>query len=212
MHIEQRQSWVGLLNVVLSLVLVVGGCLTLLVVTLFFYAVLFRHYIPHPYELPISVTIPDEIISVASARNSAQYLVLARWKVNLLAVESKSPGFFTLQLSWILLQPGITLVIVWMIRRIVVAVRAGEPFQKEAFKRLRVIGWLVIIAAAGRTLEDYLAGFFAMHQYTLSHGRIELSFDFMALFWGVAVGLMILVLAEVFRYGYSIQQETELTV
>ncbi len=208
----QKQSWVRLLNVVLSLAVAIGGLFTVVMVIIFFFAVLFSHSILHPYELPLSVTIPDETLSVASTRGGTEYLTLARWKVNLLAVESKSPGFFALQLGWILLQPGITVVIVWMVRKIVVAVQAGTPFQKEAFKRLRTIGWLVIVAAVGRALEDYLAGIFARSHYALSRGRLELSFDFMGLFWGAAVGLMILVLAEVFRYGYGIQQEHDLTV
>ncbi len=208
----RKDALTRLLNLTLSLILGIGGLFSLVIVVIFFYAFLFSHSIPHAYELPLSVLIPEQVLSAASTRGGTEYLTLARWKVNLLAVERDSPGFFALQLGWIVFQPGITLWIVWLVRKIVVSVQAGTPFNKEAFRRLKTIGWAIILAAAGRTGEDYLAGVFARSHYSLSAGSIGLSFDYMSLFWGGAVGLLILVLAEVFQYGYGIQQDTELTV
>lgn len=207
-----KNSMFGFLRGMLDLVFGAGIALSCFLVVLFLYAYIFHHSIPHLYEPELSVSFQEPPLAATGVHDSTEYLFLGRWKTTLFAVEHSSLGFLALQLAWIALQPGINLGVLWHLRKIARSVEEGEPFNERAAGRLRAIGFLIVAGSLGRTSEDFLAGFYARSQYLLSKGRIELTFDYVALFWGVAVGLMVLVLAEIFRFGSAIHQEQELTV
>jgi hypothetical protein len=212
METQSKRRLVDLLSGMIDLVFWAGTVFSCFLVGLFLFSCVFHRAIPHLYDPQLSINLVDPPQPIVRTQTSTESLAFGVGKAKLFAVEKRSPGFLALQLGWIALQPGLTLLIVWLIRGIVHAIRAGEPFHERSADRLNGIGWLIIIGALGRTSEDFLAGLYARSHYSLAKGSIELSFDLGTLFWGAAVGLMILVLAEVFRYGYVIHQEHNLTI
>ncbi len=212
MTTESKRRLVDLLSGMIDLVFWAGTAFLCFLVALFLFSCVFYRAVPHLYEPQLSINLAEPPQSIVRTQSSTESLAFGVWKAKLFAVENSSPGFLALQLGWIALQPALTLLIIGLIRGIVHSIRAGAPFHERSADRLIGIGWLIIIGAVGRTSEDFLAGVYARSHYSLAKGSIELSFDFGALLWGAAIGLMILVLAEVFRYGHVIYQEHDLTI
>jgi hypothetical protein len=212
MLIQNKNSLVSLMRILLDVIFVLGAAFSCMLIGLLLFGGIFGQQILHVYDPQLSVAFHASPLAATGIHPGTVYLDFGRWKTTMFAVETGSLGFLALQLAWIALQPGITLGVIWHLRKLVRSVEAGEPFQGQAAGRLRAIGLLIIAGAAGRPLEDFIAGVYAKSHYLFQRGSIELSFDVMGLLWGSAVGLMILVLAEVFRYGHTLHQEQELTV
>ncbi len=102
---------------------------------------------------------------------------------------------------------------VWRLLRTTVA---GEPFTREAVRRMRTIGWLVV----GWQFAQPLAWLFlspkAFDIGTESRGAAPLVLGDQEpggpSFAVLALGALVLVLAEVFRHGAEIEDERRLTV
>lgn len=200
------------LHLVLDLVLVFGSCLCALWILFLLFCSVWYHATPHVYEPQVSVTFPENAVSVVATRADSQFLMVTGWTARLVTVESSSVASIAVQLGWILFRPVLTLVMVWLIRGILISVEAGAPFHEHAPGRLKWIGWLIIAGAVGRPLEDFLVGMYVKSHYALSKGAFALSFDYGSMLWGSAVGIMVIILAGVFRHGHALRQEQELTV
>ncbi|MBZ5499499.1 MAG: DUF2975 domain-containing protein [Acidobacteriia bacterium] len=196
----------------LDLILVLGACACAIWIVILLYGTVWLHATPHIYDPQVSLTLPDAPVTVTATRRNTQFVAVDGWKVRLATFETASVGSIAVQLGWILLQPGMTLIIVWLIRGMLVSIEAGVPFHQRAPGRLKAIGWLIIAGAVGRTLEDFLVGLYIKSHYAPSKGAFTVSFDYSSMLWGSAVGIMVIVLAGVFRYGYAMRQEQELTV
>lgn len=196
----------------LDLILVVGGCICAVWIVILLYVGIWHHATPHVYDPQISVAFPENPVSVLATRADSQFLAINGWKARLVTFEDASIASIAVQLGWILLRPGLTLLIVWLIRGILISIEAGTPFHARAPWRLKAIGWLIIAGAVGRTLEDFLVELYIRNHYALSKGAFAISFDYSSMLWGSLVGIMVIILAGVFRYGHAIRQEQELTV
>lgn len=212
MLIQNKHSLVSLMRILLDVIFVLGVAFSCLLIGLLLFGGIFGRQVLHLYEPQLSIDFNVSPLAAVGIHSSTVYLSFGRWKTTMFAVETGSLEFLALQLAWIVLQPGITLGVIWYLRKLILSVEAGKPFHDQAASRLRAIGLLIIAGAVGRPLEDFLASVYAKSHYLFHRGSIELSFDYTALLWGSAVGLMILVLAEVFRYGHTMHQEQELTV
>jgi len=212
MLIQNKHSLVSLMRILLDVIFALGAAFSCMLIGLLLFGGIFDHQVLHLYEPQLSVDFNAPPLAAAGIHSSTVYLDFGRWKTTMFAVETGSLGFLALQLAWIALKPGITLGVIWHLRKLVRSVEVGKPFHGQAAGRLRAMGLLIIAGAVGRPLEDLLAGVYAKSHYLFHRGSIELSFDYMGLLWGSAVGLMILVLAEVFRYGHTMHQEQELTI
>jgi hypothetical protein len=196
----------------LDLVLVFGSCICAVWIVILLYVSIWHHAIPHVYDPQVSVILPENPVSVVATRANSQFLEINGWKARLITFEDASVASIAVQLGWILLRPGLTLIIVWLIRVILISIEAGAPFHERAPGRLKAIGCLIIAGAVGRTLEDFLVGLYVKNHYALSKGAFAVSFDYSSMFWGSVVGVMVIILAGVFRYGHAIRQEQEFTV
>ncbi len=99
---------------------------------------------------------------------------------------------------------GAFLVIVERLRRIFGTLTAGDPFQPENVKRLRVIG----LALAGLELISYAVRLLVAWAIPDAVERVSVLPNLTAWF---AV-LVVFVLAEVFREGARLRHENELTI
>jgi len=98
----------------------------------------------------------------------------------------------------------------WQLRQVLAAVARGEPFAASNPRRIATMGWIILAVAAVEPLLAYLPARAVLR--TLQVEGIVLSpslaFDTSTLL----AGLLILVLAAVFREGARLHQEQSLTV
>ena len=101
-------------------------------------------------------------------------------------------------------------VILHLLRRLMRTVAEGAPFQIANVKRIRAIGWMVV----GFEILFGIAAFLlelSISDQVIARG-ITLNADFSVNASVVMLGLVIVALAEVFRYGADLQVDSDLTV
>jgi len=110
---------------------------------------------------------------------------------------------------------GLVLVVVWQLRRILGTLTAGDPFVRDNARRIKTIGWSIIIAVTLKTLTKFGAVLYLKRIISIN-GRSYLPPSY--LLWEsfplgmIFVGLAVLAIAEVFRIGARIKAEQELTI
>ena len=103
------------------------------------------------------------------------------------------------------------LLILHRLKGFTASLRSGRPFVEENGRRLRTIGlavvgmWAVTVLT-GAAVHAYARGHFVLEE----QGSIALGFDVNPLM--LFVGLMLLVIAEVFRIGTRLQEEQDATI
>lgn len=102
------------------------------------------------------------------------------------------------------------LFVVYMLRAFIRTVHDGSPFIRENPKRLRIIGYCVTAAGPVYGLLNYLYARVHLHQIDIPNATLEVPIDIYPL--AIFLGLIILIIAQVFDYGLSLQTEQDLTV
>ena len=103
---------------------------------------------------------------------------------------------------------AIFLWIVWHLRKLIQAIKAGNPFSPENPGRIRKIGYAILLwAPVDKLIFFLLFKLFGLHYLFLGSGISTRPFLEMIFF-----GLVVLVIAEVFQRGVKLQQEQELTI
>ena len=98
----------------------------------------------------------------------------------------------------------------WLVRRLLISVREGDPFTAANVRRLRAIGFVLIIGFPlstyiGEQLEMWLARSSTVGE--IGHFTVTSNIE------GVLViGLLVFVLAEVFAHGVRLREDVEGTV
>ena len=96
--------------------------------------------------------------------------------------------------------------VLYLLMRILDPVGAEEAFHPKTPSRLRMMGCVVVIGSLLRTV--FCAALLRVATVTGSGARFTWVIDFDAIF----MGILLVVLAEVFRRGYALRTESELTV
>lgn len=102
------------------------------------------------------------------------------------------------------------LLILDRLTRFTATLRFGLPFVAENGRRLRTIGLAVVGAWGVEVLSNLIVHAYARAHFVLERGSIATGFDANLLM--LFVGLMLLVIAEVFRLGTWLQEEQDATV
>jgi len=97
-------------------------------------------------------------------------------------------------------------VVLYLLMRILEPVGAGEPFHPRTPSRLQMMGCAVVIGALLRTV--FCAELLKMGTVPESGAHFSWAIDIDAIF----MGLLLVVLAEIFRRGFALKTESELTV
>ncbi len=98
------------------------------------------------------------------------------------------------------------LVVLYLLMRILEPAGIGEPFNLKTPSRLRIMGWVVVAGSLLRTV--FCAELLWLGLRPEPGVWISWAIDFDAIF----MGILLVVLAEVFRRGYALKAESELTV
>jgi len=88
--------------------------------------------------------------------------------------------------------------------------RDGRPFVPDNTRRVRSIAYLVILGELARSAIVFFENRYVMNHFSANGLQFTARFDLR--FSAIVVGLIILVLAEVFRTGTRLDEEQSLTV
>ena len=118
---------------------------------------------------------------------------------------------FIFQFALVIPLLAIGLLIIFHLRKIFATIAGGDPFSMENSKRIRLIGWAVIVASVLKALLSFLIGLYFSTLINLPGLTLTANMRLEDLS-GVFVGVIILILAEVFQHGARLQEESNLTV
>jgi hypothetical protein len=103
--------------------------------------------------------------------------------------------------------------VIWVLgqfRAVFRTLREGHPFVADNAIRIRRIGYAVILAEIGLAALDYIGMHYTMTHFSVQGLRFEARPTLNIV--GIMCGLIILVIAEVFREGTRLDEEQSLTV
>ena len=96
------------------------------------------------------------------------------------------------------------------LRAVFRTLRDGRPFVRANATRIRTIAWLFIIGELARAAMVFFQNYYAMTHFSADGLRFDAPLDLN--FTAIVGGLIILVIAEVFRAGTRLDEEQSLTV
>ena len=160
-------------------------------------------------SIPVSVRVDDRAVSL-----SAPDLGIDRAELRDLQGTLRFPPrmgvFFVANLLLAMCSLGLALWVLGLLRSLISALRAGQPFVAANANRVRLIGWAFIIGEIVRASVVYFENRYAMIHFAGDGlqftARPDLSFV------TIVHGLIILALAEVFRAGTRLDEDQSLTV
>ncbi len=113
-------------------------------------------------------------------------------------------------LCLVLVELGAAQLIVYHLRKLFANIRADRPFATENSRHIRIVGLASIAGSVLVSLVCLAAGYFAMGEIRIP--GVVVSPRLGSPMTGIFLGLVILVLAEVFRRGAELQEDHDLTV
>lgn len=115
-------------------------------------------------------------------------------------------GFFALAF----VKSGFALAVIYQMKRIFRTLRIGQIFKDKNARRVRAIGLLTLGGSIANTLFSYFIGSLIAGDFNIAGVTIGPSFHLNS--EGLFTGLVLIVLAEIFRHGTALQAEQDLTV
>ncbi len=122
----------------------------------------------------------------------------------------RSRGFVAMAALSLVVVLGLVLWAIDQLRAVFRSLREGQPFVTANAMRIRRIGWAVILGELARAAFAYWGSSYAAMRFVAEGIRFEARSDFD--FLPIVYGLIILVIAEVFRVGTRLDEEQSLTV
>ena len=159
------------------------------------------------WDIPVNIPPNDFDFSITPNKPSYRFIAITGIEGKLLFNVDLTPLLMIVALVVVLSTFYLILAIVYNLRKIFRSLRAGEPFAYANFARLRKIGYFVILFSVvefGKSLFNR----YLLQQHFWEHGKdynARLSFGIDM----ILIGLVILVVAEIFRHGYELKTENE---
>jgi Protein of unknown function (DUF2975) len=153
----------------------------------------------HPHvtmAIPVSVRVDDRTRGV-----SAPALGIEQGELGVLQGTLRFPprwgAFFVANLVLAICWLALALWVIGLLRSLMGALRAGQPFVAANARRVRSIGWAVVIGEIVRASVVYFENRYAMTHYAAQGLQFMARPDISV--FAIGHGLIILALAEVFR-------------
>ncbi len=202
-----------LFRAVLNVVLIIGALWGVVLLVAFIVTIAAPGRIPDwfatstTYDLSQTGFVGNAQLTCAdsSARTELRYLGWVK-------LTSKNGVHLPLVMAGYFIWLGLVLVVVWQLRRILGTLAAGDPFVRDNARRIKTIGWSIIIAVTLKALSQFGA-VFLLKQIISINGRSILPPTYL-LWKSLPLGMIFvgLAIAEVFRIGARIRAEQELTI
>ena len=151
---------------------------------------------------PESYEITSEHLDVAGARITDAQGTLRFTSANTLATLS----YLGIALAYF----TVLVVVLYQLRKIFRSLSEGKPFSVENASRIRLIGLFVIFGELAHSVIVFLSQLYVESVFNTTGLKIdaEMNLEFSPIFGG----LVLLVIAEVFRLGAQLQEDRDLTV
>lgn len=160
-----------------------------------------------------TVTIPVSV-TVDGGRIAAPSIGIERAELQDLRGSLRFPlqrgSFFLFNGFLLILAFGVGLWLMTELHGILRTVRDGNPFARSNATRIRRIAWMVIVGEFVWATILYLENSYAATHFTAEGLRFTARPDFSVL--AILEGLIMLVIAEVFRVGTRLDEDQSLTV
>ena len=160
-----------------------------------------------------TLTIPVSV-AVDQGRIAAPSLGIERAEIQDLRGSLRFPlqrgRLFIVNGLLLMLGIGILLWLTTELQRVLRTVRDGKPFAASNATRVRKIAWILIVGECVRATIVYLENSYAATHFTAEGLRFTANADFSVA--AIVEGLIILVIAEVFRVGTRLDEDQSLTV
>ncbi len=159
------------------------------------------------WDIPVSIPPNDFDFSITPNKPSYRFIAISGIEGKLLFNVVLTPLLISVALVVVLSTFYLTLAIVYNLRKIFRSLRSGEPFAYENFARLQKIGFFVLSFAVLDLAKSFFNRYLLQQNFWY-HGKYysaRLSFGIDI----ILIGLVILVLAEIFRHGYKLKTENE---
>jgi hypothetical protein len=101
---------------------------------------------------------------------------------------------------------------IWILKNLVDSIRYGSPFTLKNVKRIRIIGWALLILIYLRQTANYMLAESIYNSLQKGGMPLILQPRFTLIPEAAALALGVLILAEVFRFGCTLQREHDTTV
>ncbi|WP_215241116.1 DUF2975 domain-containing protein [Dyadobacter helix] len=125
-----------------------------------------------------------------------------------LSFEDSTLGRRLLQTLHNLVYIGLILFITWQLRRVFSGFSINQPFANNNAARIKWIAFAVLFLVGFDMLEDVLHQLYTSSTILLSGARFD-AYSFHVDSRTFMLGLLLLILAEVFRQGYAYQTDSE---
>ena len=161
-------------------------------------------------DLPVSFSVDAQAVHASAAIGGESVQVRKAHGRGSLTFPPPGGAFFsatTLSLAVLL---ALLLWALGQVRAVFRTLRAGQPFAPANAGRIRWIGYAVIAGELARTAVVFVANSYAMRHFTVAGLHFNAWPDVNLL--AIVHGLIILVIAEVFRMGARLDEDQSLTV
>ena len=118
--------------------------------------------------------------------------------------------FFSATVAFVICLLILALWVLGQLRAVFRTLRDGRPFVPANATRIRRIGWAVILGELARSAFVFFENYYAMTHFSADGLRFDARPDLNV--FAIVNGLIILVIAEVFRAGTRLDEEQSLTV
>jgi hypothetical protein len=157
--------------------------------------------------IPVLVGLDEPRAASASLRVDDAHIEGLRGS---LSFPVRRGGFFLLNALVLMSAIGLALWVVTELRAVLRTVRDGHPFVAANAGRVRRIAYAVIVGEFARAAIVYFENSYAMTHFSAEGLRFAARADFSVA--AIIEGLIILVIAQVFRTGTRLDEEQSLTV
>jgi hypothetical protein len=169
--------------------------------------------IPYSASVPVAIGIGDEPqfdVQVAGAAGKGINAAYVEGAQGTLRLETTNWYYFLVSnLAKLLTAIGLAYVL-YLLRKVLGTILGGDPFATQNVTDIRRIGYLVLVVGFLRALFEYTAAWEILRQLTITNPPLSLPSPFNAEV--ILASLLILVLAQVWSYGYQLERDQALTV
>lgn len=118
--------------------------------------------------------------------------------------------FLVVNIALVIVLLGLTLWLVTQLRLVFRTLRDGQPFVAANAARIRQVGFAVILGELARAATLYFDSYYTTTHFAATGVRLLATLDISGM--AILDGLVILVVAEVFRHGTRLDEEQTLTI
>ncbi len=160
------------------------------------------------------------LIETVEADVSNSYLQVSNWKLAFTSKDGNVKGFMLILIT---IRIAYVFLIFFILRKFVLSLKSKEIFSTQNIKRLRQMGLLIVFIEPLQWVGSYLVRHWITNHFQIKFQNKSVGYQIgyeIGYFFGsgdflwnwILTGLLLLVIAEVFRRGLKMKEEQDLTI